>query len=254
MDISVRAFRLYPYFNLQLSPLDLSTHHLLSDLVQDALQNGLEIPVNRAHIPRPPNSFILYRQHHHHPVTAANPGVPNTEICESSMVRSDITVLTYSARMIADMWRNETPDVRKTFKELADERARLHKLAHPNYQYSPRRPSEKARRTPRVHMNTMPWLSQHPLGQKLVDTAVNNRGYIPIDDEFIAAMDAIDLLRGPNGIAPPLPAPDASDVAKDVERQLTDHDAVTAVHWEPLQGNEFDDTFPMDEMLNLEGA
>jgi len=33
-------------------------------------------------IPRPPNSWILYRQHHHYTVTAAHPDLHNNQICK----------------------------------------------------------------------------------------------------------------------------------------------------------------------------
>jgi hypothetical protein len=224
---------------------------MVFDLVQEAAEDGL--PLEPAHIPRPPNSFILYRQHHHHTVTDANPGTPNTQICESSIVHAVISVLTYSARIIADMWRNETSKIRNSFKKLAEEKKRLHAKAYPDYQYSPRRPSEKVRRTPRIHMNNMPWLGQHPLGQQLVNNAVNNSGYIPIDEEFIEAMDAMNLLKGPNGVAP-TPTYDTFNHASDILRQEARSLVLEVAQWEPLQGNEFDDTFPMDEMLNLDGA
>ena len=35
--------------------------------------------------PRPPNSFILYRQHHHPTLVAQNPGMHNNQICEYSI-------------------------------------------------------------------------------------------------------------------------------------------------------------------------
>lgn len=35
-------------------------------------------------IPRPPNAFILYRQHHHPKVKAAHPDMHNNEICKYS--------------------------------------------------------------------------------------------------------------------------------------------------------------------------
>lgn len=37
----------------------------------------------RGKLPRPPNSFILYRQHHHPIVKAENPGFHNNQICKS---------------------------------------------------------------------------------------------------------------------------------------------------------------------------
>lgn len=46
------------------------------------LDEGAQMPATSPHVPRPANSFILYRQHLHQQVTDANPGVPNTEICE----------------------------------------------------------------------------------------------------------------------------------------------------------------------------
>ena len=33
-------------------------------------------------VPRPPNAFIIYRQHHHPIIKAQNPGVHNNQICE----------------------------------------------------------------------------------------------------------------------------------------------------------------------------
>jgi len=35
-----------------------------------------------AKVPRPPNSFILYRQHHHPIIKAQNPDYHNNRICE----------------------------------------------------------------------------------------------------------------------------------------------------------------------------
>ncbi|KAF3403850.1 MAT+ sexual cell fertilization-promoting factor [Penicillium rolfsii] len=237
MDISIRALRIRAHNNSQLLPIDVQTHKLLTQLIKGAGLDGLLIPIERAHIPRPPNSFILYRQHHHHAITAANPGVPNTDI----------------SRIIAEMWRNESPEVRNCFKELAEEKKQLHAIAYPNYQYCPRRPSEKVRRQRKIHVDNMPWLGQHPLGQKLVDDAANNRGFIPVNEEFIAAIDAIDILRGPNGVAPILPQHNPN-VRQDLQSQLDRDMSLTVVQWHPLQGNEFDENFPMSEMLNLEGA
>lgn len=37
-------------------------------------------------VPRPPNAFILYRQHHHPMVKQNNPGVHNNQICKSTML------------------------------------------------------------------------------------------------------------------------------------------------------------------------
>ena len=41
-------------------------------------------PKRAPKIPRPPNSFILYRQHYHPLIKESNPGIHNNEICKSS--------------------------------------------------------------------------------------------------------------------------------------------------------------------------
>lgn len=46
-------------------------------------------------VARPPNAFILYRQHHHGRLVDANPGVHNYQICEFSILykaRSQLTL------------------------------------------------------------------------------------------------------------------------------------------------------------------
>lgn len=37
-------------------------------------------------IARPPNAFILYRQHHHAEVVSQNPSIHNNQICESPFI------------------------------------------------------------------------------------------------------------------------------------------------------------------------
>ncbi|KAL1959620.1 hypothetical protein VTO42DRAFT_1655 [Malbranchea cinnamomea] len=81
-------------------------------------------------IPRPPNAFILYRQHHHPLIKAAHPEYHN----------NDISVL------LGKKWKAETAETKAHFKALADEIKRKHAEKHPNYQYAPRKPSEKKRR------------------------------------------------------------------------------------------------------------
>lgn len=44
-------------------------------------------PSKTAKIPRPPNAFILYRQHHHPKIKAAYPDFQNNDICKSEAVR-----------------------------------------------------------------------------------------------------------------------------------------------------------------------
>ena len=46
-------------------------------------------------------------------------------------------------------WRDESEDVKNGFKELAEELKKQHLRDHPDYQYQPRKPSEKKRRMTR---------------------------------------------------------------------------------------------------------
>ncbi|WEW57504.1 hypothetical protein PRK78_002971 [Emydomyces testavorans] len=87
--------------------------------------------VKTAKVPRPPNAFILYRQHHHPLIKAAHPEYHN----------NDISIL------LGKKWKSETAETKAHFKALADEIKRKHAEDHPDYQYAPRKPSEKKRRS-----------------------------------------------------------------------------------------------------------
>ncbi|KAI1926311.1 hypothetical protein LOZ65_002542 [Ophidiomyces ophidiicola] len=84
-----------------------------------------------AKVPRPPNAFILYRQHHHPLIKAAHPEYHN----------NDISIL------LGKKWKSETAEVKAHFKTLAADIKRKHAEDHPDYQYTPRKPSEKKRRS-----------------------------------------------------------------------------------------------------------
>ncbi|KAH8836252.1 MAT1-2-1 [Drechmeria coniospora] len=87
-------------------------------------------PSRHVRIPRPPNAYILYRKERHHHVKKANPGITNNEI----------------SQVLGRAWNMETSEVRQKYKEMSlrIKQALLEK--HPDYQYRPRRPSEKKRR------------------------------------------------------------------------------------------------------------
>ncbi|EEH50039.1 uncharacterized protein PADG_06118 [Paracoccidioides brasiliensis Pb18] len=82
-------------------------------------------------IPRPSNAFILYRRHHHPLVKASNPDFHN----------NDISIL------LGKRWKAESSETKAYFKALADEIKAQHAKDHPYYQYAPRKPSEKKRRS-----------------------------------------------------------------------------------------------------------
>ncbi|KZF20493.1 hypothetical protein L228DRAFT_285192 [Xylona heveae TC161] len=84
-------------------------------------------------VPRPPNAFILYRRHHHPIVKANNPNICN----------NDISII------LGSQWRYEKPEIKAEFFALADILKCKHHETHPNYQYQPRKASEKKRRMTR---------------------------------------------------------------------------------------------------------
>jgi hypothetical protein len=55
----------------------------------DALKMPINVdkgkaPMKENKVPRPPNGFILYRQHHHQILKAGNPDLRNNDICKFS--------------------------------------------------------------------------------------------------------------------------------------------------------------------------
>ncbi|KAL6858177.1 hypothetical protein ACO1O0_005633 [Amphichorda felina] len=89
-------------------------------------------------IPRPPNAYILYRKERHTIVKEANPGITNNEI----------------SQVLGSAWNTESREVRQKYKDMADEIKRALLEAHPDYQYKPRKPSEKKRRARRNPQQT----------------------------------------------------------------------------------------------------
>ncbi|RKL05567.1 hypothetical protein BFJ68_g10666 [Fusarium oxysporum] len=69
-----------------------------------------EKPAFPAKIPRPPNAYILYPQ------------------------------------VLGRLWNSETREVRALYKQMADQKKAEHRRQYPDYQYRPRRPSERRRR------------------------------------------------------------------------------------------------------------
>ncbi|KAL2853880.1 hypothetical protein BJY01DRAFT_243874 [Aspergillus pseudoustus] len=96
----------------------------------ESLANPRAASAKTPKIPRPPNAFILYRQHHHPIVKEAHPGLSNNEI----------------SVILGKQWREEPEHVRLDFKSMSEEYKKKHAEEYPDYQYTPRKPSEKKRR------------------------------------------------------------------------------------------------------------
>ncbi|KUJ06235.1 uncharacterized protein LY89DRAFT_603653 [Mollisia scopiformis] len=85
---------------------------------------------NNGRIPRPPNSWILYRSANHAKVKAANPDKSNNEI----------------SGIISSMWCDESLNVRQHYAKLAEIAKKNHKVAHPDWNYKPRKTVDIKRR------------------------------------------------------------------------------------------------------------
>ncbi|QSS53977.1 HMG box protein [Histoplasma capsulatum var. duboisii H88] len=134
-------------------------------------------------IPRPPNAFILYRQHHHPLVKATHPDFHNNEI----------------SVLLGKKWKAESAETKAHFKSLADEIKVQHAKDHPDYQYAPRKPSEKKRRstsrrdTHQLELNDMQVVSSTQFGAGEVVT--------PISQSDVAYVNSLSPASDENNIA-----------------------------------------------------
>ncbi|KAF8074522.1 hypothetical protein FPV67DRAFT_1619050 [Lyophyllum atratum] len=81
-------------------------------------------------IPRPPNSFILYR-------SEMGPRLPPPSPPGTFRTQAEIS------RIIGTLWRNEDPAVRAEFERRAALKKMEHEVMHPDYRYKPRSKAEK---------------------------------------------------------------------------------------------------------------
>ncbi|CAH0046399.1 unnamed protein product [Clonostachys solani] len=91
---------------------------------------GVNVAPKEKKIPRPPNAYILYRKERHNLVRDAHPGITNNEI----------------SQVLGAAWNAESREVRQKYKEMSDKIKKALYEQHPDYQYRPRKPSEKKRR------------------------------------------------------------------------------------------------------------
>lgn len=154
-------------------------------VIRDSVEAAkVEEVVKPARTARPPNAWILYRKDHHKGVKAEFPEMHNNDICEcflcffcvspfcvsvspslspspslslpllclslASVSPLRLIILSNPAIHISGMWHNESFEVRKRYKEMAEaHRERFHK-EHPGYKYKPRKSSEVIRRAKRA--------------------------------------------------------------------------------------------------------
>ncbi|KAJ3355854.1 hypothetical protein HDU83_002502 [Entophlyctis luteolus] len=78
------------------------------------------------HTPRPSNSFMIYRREKQAEILAQYRG-------QKALHNNTIS------KVVADMWRGETPEVRQQYAAKADEEKIQHMIKYPGYKYTPRR-------------------------------------------------------------------------------------------------------------------
>ncbi|TPX54661.1 hypothetical protein SeMB42_g00168 [Synchytrium endobioticum] len=85
-----------------------------------------EKPANA--IPRPPNSFILYRRERHAAITA------DYKSAAGKVLNNNVI-----SKIVASMWQNESPEVKALYTAKAEAAKKMHREKYPNYKYQPRK-------------------------------------------------------------------------------------------------------------------
>jgi len=85
-------------------------------------------PQDSPRVPRPLNSFMMYRKEKQHEVLARYPNVDNRDI----------------SRIVAEWWNAESDAVKKEFRTRAEKAKKEHMEKYPGYKYRPRKRSNSA--------------------------------------------------------------------------------------------------------------
>lgn len=82
--------------------------------------------------PRPPNAWIMYRSDKMKALPPIQPGEPRR-------VQADVS------KMISNMWKGETEEVKLEYERRSEARKQQHLLQFPGYRYAPQKKEEKER-------------------------------------------------------------------------------------------------------------
>ncbi|KAJ9061767.1 hypothetical protein DSO57_1015141 [Entomophthora muscae] len=90
-------------------------------------------------IPRPKNSFMVYRQEKQEEIISKNGRINNTLISE----------------IAGYMWRTEDEEVKKAYRDKAEIGKREHRLLYPDYKYTPKKPQKpKSHKQKKIKIDT----------------------------------------------------------------------------------------------------
>lgn len=107
----------------------------------------------RNHTPRPSNSFILYRKEKHAELMAQYKG-------QKTLSNNVIS------KIVASMWRSETPEVKAHFGALAEQEKKAHLLKYPDYKYRPRK-SGATKKSPTSVSKKSPPVREKPIREEI---------------------------------------------------------------------------------------
>ncbi|KAF7594027.1 hypothetical protein BBP40_010305 [Aspergillus hancockii] len=136
VDDTINALRVMRTPAFSGSVISVASHDRISTFengtieAPDKIHGKFALPSKSIKVPRPPNAFILYRQHHHPRIKEAYPDITNNEI----------------SIILGKQWKAESEEVKVQFRSMAEELKKKHTEDHPDYHYTPRKPSEKKRR------------------------------------------------------------------------------------------------------------
>ncbi|KAJ3372912.1 hypothetical protein GGF31_001449 [Allomyces arbusculus] len=142
-------------------------------------------------IPRPENSFFLYRRAVYPAVVKANPHVSNPDM----------------SKIISEMWRSELPEVREHYKHLAELAKKEHARKYPDYKYQPKRTKRDAK------AGTTSGSATASTTGSIGRAAAGKRASRASTITLASATAALDVSDTPTAFAGGPDATDASDVA-----------------------------------------
>ena len=164
------------------SPSDLpaSATSLSGGFMEDASPTGTEMTTasptkrhrSKAHTPRPSNSFILYRREKHVEIMAQYKG--------GKTLNNNVI-----SKIVANMWRSETPDVKALFAAKAEAEKREHMLKYPDYKYRPKKSPSKAAASPSKSATSPNTTTAAPRKQSL-STKKNSKKSNDLDTESVS--------------------------------------------------------------------
>lgn len=92
------------------------------------------------HIPRPRNSWIIYRGDKTRELRDKDPSLTASDICSSACIHPPRPLLTSVARITSRLWAEEFPHIKTRYQQMAQDEANNHMAKYPDYRYRARRP------------------------------------------------------------------------------------------------------------------